>query len=155
MTHATLESTRKAIDTPSGRISAATHPEPIRTLTLTNGDVHDNWPPTEFAGSSTWSPRAACPARWRECWRTRTTSAPLSLWGRPTSGPRASQTRDLERFILAFDNRRAVRLETPASRTDPRNQAASRIEGARLLFTREAFPGARPGVAAPSKKPLP
>lgn len=32
------------------QIFAATHPEKVRSLVLTNGDVHDNWPPTEFAG---------------------------------------------------------------------------------------------------------
>jgi pimeloyl-ACP methyl ester carboxylesterase len=29
-------------------IFAARHPERIRTLTLTNGDIHDNYPPAEF-----------------------------------------------------------------------------------------------------------
>jgi pimeloyl-ACP methyl ester carboxylesterase len=32
------------------QIFAAIHPEWVRTLTLTNGDVQDNWPPEEFSG---------------------------------------------------------------------------------------------------------
>lgn len=32
------------------QIFAATHPDKVRSLVVTNGDVNDNWPPTEFAG---------------------------------------------------------------------------------------------------------
>ena len=31
------------------QIFAARHPERIRTMTLTNCDVHDGWPPPAFA----------------------------------------------------------------------------------------------------------
>jgi pimeloyl-ACP methyl ester carboxylesterase len=31
-------------------IFAATNPERLRSQTLTNGDLHDNWPPKEFGG---------------------------------------------------------------------------------------------------------
>src|SRR5579872_3822528 len=30
------------------QIFAATHPERVRSLTLTDGDTHDNWPPDAF-----------------------------------------------------------------------------------------------------------
>ncbi|WP_431921215.1 alpha/beta fold hydrolase [Nonomuraea jabiensis] len=32
------------------QIFAAGHPQRLRSLTLTNGDVHDNWPPSGFKG---------------------------------------------------------------------------------------------------------
>lgn len=32
------------------QILAAHHPQRLRTLTLTNGDVQDNWPPKDFSG---------------------------------------------------------------------------------------------------------
>lgn len=31
------------------QIFAAHHPQRLRTLTLTNGDVHDNWPPNDYS----------------------------------------------------------------------------------------------------------
>jgi pimeloyl-ACP methyl ester carboxylesterase len=31
------------------QIFAANHPERLRTLTLTNGDVHDNWPTPDLS----------------------------------------------------------------------------------------------------------
>lgn len=32
------------------QIFAVHHPSRLRSLVLTNGDVHDNWPPADFAG---------------------------------------------------------------------------------------------------------
>jgi hypothetical protein len=33
----------------ASQIFAVNHPDQLRTLTLTNGDVHDNWPPKDFS----------------------------------------------------------------------------------------------------------
>ena len=102
-------------------IFAATYPQRVRTLTLTDCDAHDNWPPEAFkpflAMAAGW--RSAGDAR-RRCSPTRTSSArrrrsarPTSIRSRSATRPStpicapllrtAERTRDLERFLAAFD----------------------------------------------------
>jgi pimeloyl-ACP methyl ester carboxylesterase len=71
------------------QIFAARHPERIRSLTLTNCDTHDNWPPK--AGEALFN--AAAQGRLggsaARCWRTRPSPAPHLL--RPTNIPKRSR----------------------------------------------------------------
>jgi pimeloyl-ACP methyl ester carboxylesterase len=103
------------------QIFAATHPERIRSLTLTDCDAHDNWPPEAFkpflamaaAGglrgtldamlsdtSIYRSPQALGPAYEHP---ERVSDDSIEQYLRPFV--RSEQrTRDLERFLAAFDN---------------------------------------------------
>lgn len=115
------------------QIFAASHPERVRSLTLTDCDVHDNWPPEAFkpflamadAGglrgtleamlsdkSVYRSPEALGPAYEHP---ERLTDESIEQYLRPLV--RSEQrTRDLQRFLAAFDNKHTraveVRLKT-------------------------------------------
>jgi pimeloyl-ACP methyl ester carboxylesterase len=103
------------------QIFAASYPQRVRSLTLTNGDVHDNWPPAAFkpfldmAGSGGLSgtleamlsdkaiyrsPQALGPAYEHP---ERLTDADIEQYLRPLVRTK-QRTRDLERFLAAFDN---------------------------------------------------
>jgi pimeloyl-ACP methyl ester carboxylesterase len=112
------------------QIFAALNPERVRSLTLTDCDAHDNWPPDAFkpflemvaAGglhrtleamlldkSVYRSPRALGPA-YEEPGRV--TDATIETYLRPfvrTEG----RVRDLERFLLAFDCKHTLAIEQP------------------------------------------
>lgn len=117
------------------QIFAAQHPALLRTLTLTNGDVHDNWPPKDFSGfldmvaagglGETLRGMSADKSQYR---------GPNGLGG-AYENPQAvsdqtidtyldpylsspARLRDLERFILAFDNRQTVRIANKLSELD-------------------------------------
>jgi pimeloyl-ACP methyl ester carboxylesterase len=45
------------------QIFAVRHPGRLRSLVLTNGDVHDNWPPADFAGFTDRVKAGELPAR--------------------------------------------------------------------------------------------
>lgn len=118
-----------ANDSGSGivQIFAAHHPQRLRTLTLTNGDVHDNWPPKDFSGfldmvaagglADTLRGMVADKARFRgpdglggayerpEAVLDETIEAYLDPFFSD-----AARLHDLERFILAFDNRQTLRI---------------------------------------------
>jgi pimeloyl-ACP methyl ester carboxylesterase len=109
-------------------IFAARHPERVRTLTLTDCDAHDNWPPEPFkpflsmaaagglgdtlntmlADKSVYrSPQALGPAYERP---ERVTDETIETYLRPhVSSPQ--RLRDLERFLAAFDNAQTVAVE--------------------------------------------
>ncbi len=110
------------------QIFAALYPERIRSLTLTNCDTHDNWPPDAFkpfvemvkAGglrgtleamlsdkSIFRSARALGPAYEHP---ERVTDDIIEKYLRPFVATE-QRTRDLERFVLAFDNRHTVAIE--------------------------------------------
>lgn len=110
-------------------IFAANHPERVRSLALTNGDVHDNWPPEGFSGFLAMVKRGGLPDTLRKMlsdkgyFRSKEALGPA--YERPQDvtdetietylDPLVStpqRTRDLERFILAFDNRQTVRIES-------------------------------------------
>jgi len=110
------------------QIFAALYPEQVRSLTLTNGDTHDNWPPEAFqpfitmaaagglrktleamlADKSVYrSEQALGPAyEHPEC----VSDESIEIYLRPlirTEG----RTHDLERFLAAFDNQHTLRIE--------------------------------------------
>jgi pimeloyl-ACP methyl ester carboxylesterase len=111
------------------QIFAALHPRRVRTLTLTDCDAHDNWPPEAFkpflamaAGGGLRgtleamlsdkdvyrSPQALGPAYERP---ERVTDESIEIYLRPLV--RSEQrTRDLQRFLAAFDNAHTVAVET-------------------------------------------
>jgi pimeloyl-ACP methyl ester carboxylesterase len=115
------------------QIFAATNPRRVRTLTLTNCDTHDNWPPEPFkpflamaAGgglrrtleamladkNAYRSPQALGPAYEHP---ERVSDETIETYLRPLV--RSEQrTHDVQRFLAAFDNVHTVRVE-PGLRT--------------------------------------
>ena len=110
------------------QIFSALYPERLRTLTLTNCDTHDNWPPEAFkpfvamvkAGglrgtleamlydkSIYRSPDALGPAYERP---ENVTDETIENYLRPFLASN-ERTRDLERFVEAFDNKHTVAIE--------------------------------------------
>ena len=111
------------------QIFAATNPDRVRTLTLTNCDTHDNWPPEAFkpfmkmaaAGELAntlnamlsdkavyRSPDALGPAYERP---ETVSDDDINTYLQPFVRT-AQRTRDLERFLAAFDNRHTVAIES-------------------------------------------
>ena len=110
------------------QIFAASNPQRVRSLTLTNCDAHDNWPPEPFkpflamaaagglrgtleamlANKAVYrSPQALGPAYEHP---ERLPDAAIETYLRPFL--RSEQrTRDLQRFLAAFDNSHTVRIE--------------------------------------------
>lgn len=115
------------------QIFAALYPERIRSLTLTNCDTHDNWPPEPFkpfvamvaAGglpdtlnamlsdkSVYRSPQALGPAYERP---EAVTDDTIETYLRPfLRSPK--RARDIERFVNAFDCRHTVQIEDQLKR---------------------------------------
>src|ERR1051326_6878075 len=110
------------------QIFAALHPGRLRSLTLTNGDTHDNWPPQAFqpflamaaggglrrsleamlADKSLYrSPQALGPAYEHP---EQVSDECIETYLRPFLST-AQRTRDLERFLAAFDNRHTLAIE--------------------------------------------
>lgn len=110
------------------QIFAAHNPERVRSLTLTNCDAHDNWPPTAFkpflemaAGGGLpdtltalvgdkniyRSPQALGPAYEHP---ERVTDETIDIYLEPHLRT-AQRTRDLERFLAAFDPSHTVAIE--------------------------------------------
>jgi pimeloyl-ACP methyl ester carboxylesterase len=110
------------------QIFAAAFPKRVRSITLTNCDTHDNWPPEAFKPfielvgrgelpgtlaamlndkSVYRSPQALGPAYERPEAVTDTT---IETYLQPHVRTR-QRTRDLERFVEAFDNKHTVVIE--------------------------------------------
>src|SRR5258706_4861271 len=110
------------------QIFAALYPERVRSLTLTDCDTHDNWPPEAFkpflamaAGGGLRgaldamladkniyrSPQALGPAYEHA---ERVTDETIETYLRPLIKS-AQRTRDLERFLAAFDNKHTLAVE--------------------------------------------
>src|SRR2546425_1025853 len=110
------------------QIFAALNPEQVRTLTLTNCDTHDNWPPEAFkpfvdmvkagglrdtlnamlADKTIFrSPGALGPAYERP---ETVTDEDIETYLRPLVRSQ-QRTHDLERFVAAFDNKHTVAIE--------------------------------------------
>ena len=111
------------------QIFAALHPERVRSLTLTNCDVHDNWPPEAFrpflsmaaagglraaleamlADKSVYrSPQALGPAYEHV---HRLADDTIERYLRPLVRTER-RTRDFQRFLAAFDNAHTVSVES-------------------------------------------
>ncbi len=110
------------------QIFAALHPHRVRSLTLTNCDAHDNWPPEAFkpflamaaAGglrgalnamlsdkSVYRSPQALGPAYEHP---ERLTDESIEAYVRPLVRTE-QRTRDFQRFLAAFDNKHTLAVE--------------------------------------------
>src|ERR1700733_11632374 len=110
------------------QIFSALYPEKVRSLTLTNCDTHDNWPPEAFkpfvamvaAGGLRGtleamlsnkdvyrSPGALGPAYEHP---EKVTDETIETYMRPFVASE-QRPRDLERFVLAFDNKHTVSIE--------------------------------------------
>jgi pimeloyl-ACP methyl ester carboxylesterase len=110
------------------QIFAALNPERVRTLTLTNCDTHDNWPPEAFkpfvdmvkagrlrdtldamlADKTIFrSPGALGPAYERP---ETVTNEDIETYLRPLVRTER-RTRDLQRFVVAFDNKHTRAIE--------------------------------------------
>jgi pimeloyl-ACP methyl ester carboxylesterase len=111
------------------QIFAALYPHRVRSLTLTNCDAHDNWPPEAFkaflsiaaggglrgvldamlADKSVYrSPQALGPAYERP---ERVSDETIERYLRPLVRTE-QRTRDFERFLAAFDNVHTTKIET-------------------------------------------
>jgi pimeloyl-ACP methyl ester carboxylesterase len=110
------------------QIFAALYPRRVRSLTLTDCDAHDNWPPEAFkpflamaaagnlrgtlhamlANKSVYrSPQALGPAYEHP---ERLTDESIEAYLRPLVRTE-QRTRDLQRFLAAFDNRHTLAIE--------------------------------------------
>lgn len=111
------------------QIFAARYPQRLRSLTLTNCDAHDNWPPEAFkpflAMSAAGGLRGALEAMLADKSVFRAPEALGPAYEDPQSLSDASietylrpflrdeqRTRDLQRFLAAFDHRHTLAAET-------------------------------------------
>jgi len=150
------------------QIFAANYPDRVRTLTLTNCDAHDNWPPEAFKGfvamavagglHDTLSAMLADKAVYRAPEAlgagyedsTSVTDADIETYLRPFLRT-AQRTMDLQRFVAAFDNRHTVSIEgelralqAPTLIAWGTDDVFFPVEWAQWLA--EAIPGAKPPV---------
>src|SRR5262245_31978666 len=117
------------------QIFAARHPERLRSLTLTDCDAHDNWPPDAFkpflemaaagglratldamlADKEVYrSPQALGPAYERP---EQVTDETIETYLRPLVSSER-RTLDFQRFLAAFDHRHTVAVEAALKRLD-------------------------------------
>lgn len=110
------------------QVFAATYPERVRSLTLTDGDTQDNWPPEAFepfvamaaggglrgtlnamlADKSVYrSPQALGPAYE---YPERLSDESIEAYLRPLVKTE-QRTRDLQRFLAAFDSKHTLKVE--------------------------------------------
>jgi pimeloyl-ACP methyl ester carboxylesterase len=164
------------------QIFAAHNPQRVRSLTLTNCDAHDNWPPKAFkpflemaaAGGLPGtlsamvgdkniyrSPQALGPAYEHP---ERVTDETIDIYLKPHLRT-TQRTRDLERFLAAFDPSHTVAIEAQlrklqaptlilrcemgrlACRCHTGNEAECSLRGRTDLLSRGAMAGIQPGTA--------
>jgi pimeloyl-ACP methyl ester carboxylesterase len=110
------------------QIFAASHPQRIRSLTLTDCDAHDNWPPEAFRPFLAMAANGGLPATLnamladKNVYRSpgalgpayeypeRVTDDSIAIYLRPLVRTE-QRTRDLQRFLAAFDNAHTVAIE--------------------------------------------
>ncbi len=177
------------------QIFAANNPERVRTLTLTDCDAHDNWPPEAFkpfvemtkAGGlkDTLNALVTDKSVYRSAnglgpayeWPERVTDGDIDIYLRPHL--RSEQrTRDLQRFVVAFDNKHTVAIESKLrqlraptlivwgtddvyfpikwahwlAKTIPSAKEPVVLEGARLFFPEERSENSQQTVACPFRR---
>lgn len=150
------------------QIFAALYPGRLRTLTLTNCDTHDNWPPPAFlpflamAASGGLSDALNGMLADKSAFRSpsalglayehpeNVTDADIDVYLKPFVQS-AQRTRDLQRFLAAFDNRQTVviepqlkKLRTPTLIVWGTDDVFFPVSWAHWLAT--TIPGARPPV---------
>jgi pimeloyl-ACP methyl ester carboxylesterase len=110
------------------QIFAAHYPQRVRTLTLTNCDAHDNWPPAPFQPFLTMAANGGLKDTLtamlanKAVFRSPETLGPcyenpmsisdesIDIYLKPFLRS-AQRTRDFERFLAAFDNAHTTRIE--------------------------------------------
>jgi pimeloyl-ACP methyl ester carboxylesterase len=119
------------------QIFAALYPERVRTLTLTNCDTHDNWPPAPFqpfldmaaAGGlkDTFPAMLADKAIYREalgpCYENpaSVSDETIDIYLKPFLRT-PQRLKDFERFLAAFDNGHTVRIEAKLRKVEAPTQ---------------------------------
>jgi pimeloyl-ACP methyl ester carboxylesterase len=115
------------------QIFAARHPERIRSLVLTNCDVHDNWPPEAFKPFVSMVAGGGLPQTLNAMLADKSVYRSAQALGPAYQRPEAvsddtietylrphlrspQRTHDLERFVNAFDCRHTVEIEKPLRR---------------------------------------
>jgi pimeloyl-ACP methyl ester carboxylesterase len=110
------------------QIFAARHPERIRSLALTNCDVHDNWPPEAFKPFVSMVASGGLPQTLKAMLENKSVYRSAQALGPAYERPEAvsddtietylrphlrsaQRTHDLERFVNAFDCRHTVEIE--------------------------------------------
>jgi len=173
------------------QIFAALNPQRVRSLTLTNCDTHDNWPPEAFkpflataaAGglrgtldamlgdkSVYRSPQALGPAYEHP---ERLTDDSIEAYLRPLVRTE-QRTRDLQRFLAAFDNKHTLAIEAELKKlkaptlivwgtddiffdvkwshwladTIPGTRKVVELKGARIFFPEERWADFNPDLRA-------
>lgn len=115
------------------QVFAAKHPDRVRTLVLTNGDVHDNWPPKDFSGFLDMVAAGGLPETLQRMLSEKdffrgpeamagayehpekVSDETVEIYIRPhVASPERTQL--LARFILGFDNVQTVRIEEQLKR---------------------------------------
>ena len=103
------------------QIFAATYPQRVRTLTLTNCDAHDNWPPEPFTPFLAMAAGGGLPGTLAAMLADKNAFRSPQAFGPAYEHPErvsdetidaylapllrtAERTRDLQRFLAAFDN---------------------------------------------------
>ena len=110
------------------QILAASHPERLRSLTLTNCDAHDNWPPEAFKPFLAMAANGGLPGTLnamlsdKRIYRSpqalglayehpeRVTDDTIETYLRPLIRTE-QRTRDFQRFLGAFDNKHTLAIE--------------------------------------------
>ena len=110
------------------QIFAALYPEHVRTLTLTDCDTHDNWPPEAFKRFLAMAAKGGLPAKLeamladKSIYRSpaelgpayehpeRLSDEDVETYLRPFTKTE-HRVHDLERFLAAFDNQHTLAIE--------------------------------------------
>jgi pimeloyl-ACP methyl ester carboxylesterase len=115
------------------QIFAAFYPHRVRSLTLTNCDAHDNWPPEAFKPFVAMVAGGGLPQTLNAMLSDKSVYRSPEALGAAYERPQdvsddtinaylaphvrsAQRTRDLERFVNAFDCRHTVEIEKPLKR---------------------------------------
>ena len=110
------------------QIFAATQPQRVRSLTLTNCDAHDNWPPEAFKPVLAMSAAGGLPATLNAMLADKNVYRSAQALGPAYENPQqvsdetidiylqphvrsAQRTRDMERFLAGFDPIHTLRIE--------------------------------------------
>ena len=110
------------------QIFAALYPERVRSLTLTDGDTHDNWPPEAFKPFLTMAADGSLRGTLNSMLADKNVYRSSQALGPAYEHPEqvsddtiekylcplvasARRTRDLQRFLAAFDNKQTLAIE--------------------------------------------
>jgi pimeloyl-ACP methyl ester carboxylesterase len=111
------------------QIFAASHPQRVRSLTLTNCDAHDNWPPDAFKPFLAMAAKGGLPGTLnamladKNVYRSpgalgpayeypeQVTDDSIAIYLQPLVRTE-QRTRDFQRFLAAFDNAHTVAIES-------------------------------------------